>query len=80
MSQGNQYKGFAGWLEKRLPIISPADHFFNHYPTPRNLNYFWNFGAIAGLLMGLMILTGLVLAMQYNPSTLHAFDSVERIM
>jgi ubiquinol-cytochrome c reductase cytochrome b subunit len=80
MSQGKQYKGFAGWLEKRLPIISPADHFFNHYPTPRNLNYFWNFGAIAGLLMGLMILTGLVLAMQYNPSTLHAFDSVERIM
>lgn len=80
MAQNTNYKGFAGWLEKRLPVISPADHFFNHYPTPRNLNYFWNFGALAGLLLGLMILTGVLLAMQYNPSTAEAFNSVERIM
>ena len=79
MSQ-TRYKGFAGWLEERLPIISPADHFLNHYPTPRNLNYLWNFGSLAGLLLIIMILTGLLLAMQYQPNVALAFDSVERIM
>ena len=36
---------FTRWLDSRLPIIRfTAD--FMAFPTPRNLNYLWTFGAI----------------------------------
>jgi ubiquinol-cytochrome c reductase cytochrome b subunit len=50
------------------------------FPTPRNFNYFWNFGALAMINLMIMIATGIVLAMHYTPNTALAFDSVERIM
>ena len=36
------------------------------YPTPINLNNFWNFGALAGICLGIQILTGVFLAMHYR--------------
>ncbi len=39
----------------------------NEYPTPRNLNYWWNFGSLAGIMLVIMIVTGIFLAMQYTP-------------
>lgn len=75
------YKGIVGWIDSRLPIIYAADKAVgSKHPTPRNLNYFWNFGSLAGLCLMVQILTGLFLAMNYNPSVSGAFDSVERIM
>jgi len=69
------------WIEYRLPIFSFIDHAVgSKYPTPRNLNYWWNFGSLAGLALMIMIVTGIVLAMQYTPHVDYAFDSVERIM
>ena len=50
------------------------------YPTPRNLNYWWNYGSLAGIVLVIMILTGIMLAMQYTAHVDYAFDSVERIM
>ena len=50
------------------------------YPTPINLNYFWNFGFLAGILLVHQILTGLFLAMHYIPEMSLAFLSVEHIM
>ena len=47
---------------------------------PRNLNYFWNFGVLAGLALVCQIVTGIVLAMHYAPNSLVAFGSVESIM
>jgi ubiquinol-cytochrome c reductase cytochrome b/c1 subunit len=55
------------------------DHFLG-YPTPRNLNYWWNFGSLAGVILVIMIVSGVVLAMHYTPNADLAFDSVERIM
>jgi len=68
------------WIDSRLPIFTMLHHEYNEYPMPRNVNYLWAFGAIAALLLLTMIVTGLMLAMQYNPSATGAFDSVERIM
>ncbi|MBP2292683.1 cytochrome b [Azospirillum rugosum] len=68
------------WIDSRLPIFSMLDHEYNQYPMPRNVNYLWAFGAIAGIMLVIMIATGLVLAMQYAANTNIAFDSVERIM
>jgi len=50
------------------------------YPTPINLNNFYNFGALAGICLGIQILTGVFLAMHYTPHTELAFFSVEHIM
>jgi quinol-cytochrome oxidoreductase complex cytochrome b subunit len=69
------------WIEYRLPIFSFIDHSLGtQYPSPKNLNYWWNFGSLAGIVLVIMIATGVFLAMQYTPHTLMAFDSVERIM
>ncbi len=68
------------WIDHRLPIFTFLDHEMNDYPTPKNLNYFWNFGSLAGIALVTMIVTGILLAMQYTPHVDLAFDSVERIM
>jgi ubiquinol-cytochrome c reductase cytochrome b/c1 subunit len=68
------------WIDQRLPIFSLLEHEMREYPTPKNLNYWWNFGSLAGFMLILMTVTGIVLAMQYQPNAGLAFDSVERIM
>jgi ubiquinol-cytochrome c reductase cytochrome b subunit len=67
------------WIDHRLPVFSYIEKEYHTFPTPRNFNYFWNFGAIATVMLVLMIATGVVLATNYTPHVLMAFDSVERI-
>jgi ubiquinol-cytochrome c reductase cytochrome b subunit len=71
---------FARWFESRLPLVGFVHSSFVSYPTPRNLNYMWTFGAILSFMLGAQILTGIVLAMHYIPSSNEAFDSVDHIM
>jgi ubiquinol-cytochrome c reductase cytochrome b subunit len=83
MSGHSQYtpkSGFAKWLERRLPILGFMYDSFVAYPTPKNLNYMWTFGAILSFMLVAQIVTGVVLAMHYTPETTLAFDSVEKIM
>jgi ubiquinol-cytochrome c reductase cytochrome b/c1 subunit len=71
---------FLQWTERRLPILGLMHSSFVAYPTPRNLNYLWTFGAILSFMLGVQIITGIVLAMHYTPTVAGAFDSVEHIM
>src|SRR5438874_3308743 len=69
------------WLDERLPLprlIYGATG--GGYPVPRNLNYFWNFGSIAGLFLTIQIVTGIVLAMHYFATTDGAFNSVNGLI
>ena len=68
------------WIDSRLPVFTMMQKEYGVFPTPKNFNYFWNFGAIASVMLVTMILTGLFLTMHYTPHVDHAFDSVERIM
>ncbi len=68
------------WVDSRLPVFTLMQKEYGVFPTPRNFNYFWNFGAIAMVMLITMIITGITLAMHYNPSSIGAFNSVERIM
>lgn len=70
----------AEWIDSRLPIITMMQKEYRQFPTPRNFNYFWNFGAIAMVMLITMIVTGLFMAMNYTPHVDYAFDSVERVM
>ena len=68
------------WVDERLPVFTYLDHEYNQFPMPKNLNYWWNFGALASVVLVVMILTGIMLAMQYTAHVDLAFESVERIM
>jgi ubiquinol-cytochrome c reductase cytochrome b/c1 subunit len=68
------------WIDTRLPLFTMMSKEYGVFPTPRNFNYFWNFGALAMVNLVIMIVTGIFLAMNYNANTGNAFESVERIM
>jgi ubiquinol-cytochrome c reductase cytochrome b subunit len=70
---------FARWWDDRLPVARLMHGQFVDFPTPRNLNYLWTFGGILTFCLAAQILTGIVLAMHYQPSAAAAFNSVEHI-
>lgn len=80
MSGFKSNNAVVNWVEDRLPVFSMLRHSAIEYPTPKNLNYWWNFGSLAAVTLVIMIVTGLFLAMSYTPHSALAFDSVERIM
>jgi ubiquinol-cytochrome c reductase cytochrome b subunit len=80
----NEYKpntAFTRYLDERLPLPRFVYNAVGAgYPVPRNLNYFWNFGVLAGVALMVQIVTGIVLAMHYAAEGTVAFASVEHIM
>jgi ubiquinol-cytochrome c reductase cytochrome b subunit len=70
---------FIRWVDDRLPVFTMISKEYGVFPTPRNFNYLWNFGALALFMLGVMIVTGIFLAMQYTPNADMAFNSVDRI-
>ena len=68
------------WIDYRLPFVATIEEHLIDYPTPVNLSYWWNFGSLAGIVLVIMIATGVFLAMYYTPNADLAFDSVQRIM
>lgn len=68
------------WIDQRLPVFTLMRKEYKVFPVPRNINYFWNFGAIALFMLVVMMITGIVMAMHYTADTRFAFDSVEHIM
>ncbi|MBK19512.1 MAG: cytochrome b [Rhodospirillaceae bacterium] len=80
MSDSKFKNPIVAWIDYRLPVFTFMEHELHEYPTPKNLNYWWNFGSLAGIILVIMIVTGIILSMHYTPHTALAFDSVERIM
>ena len=70
---------FEKWVDRRLPIVRFAMDFMK-FPTPKNLNWMWIWGVMLTVVLVIQIVTGIVLAMHYIPSTEQAFASVENIM
>ncbi|MDH7637482.1 cytochrome b [Sphingomonas oryzagri] len=69
------------YLDEKLPLPRLVYNAVGAgYPVPRNLNYFWNFGVLAGFALTIQIVTGIILAMHYAANGTVAFDSVEHIM
>ena len=80
----NEYKPqmpLMKWVDEKLPLPRFVYNAVGGgYPVPRNLNYFWNFGVLAGVALVIQLVTGIVLAMHYGANTAVAFNSVEHIM
>jgi len=72
---------FMRWVDEKLPLPRLVYNAVGAgYPVPRNLNYLWNFGVLAGAALAIQIITGIILAMHYASDSAMAFDSVEHIM
>ena len=67
------------WMDVRLPIGRLMHAQFVDFPTPRNLNYLWTFGGILTFFLVAQIVTGIVLAMHYQPSAADAFNRSRHI-
>jgi len=80
----NEYKPshpLMQWLDEKLPLPRFVYNAVGAgYPVPRNLNYWWNFGVLAGFCLIIQIVTGIVLAMHFAPDASIAFGSTEHIM
>jgi ubiquinol-cytochrome c reductase cytochrome b subunit len=69
------------WLDEKLPLPRLMYNAIGAgYPVPRNFNWFYNFGVLAGAALMIQIITGIILAMHYAANGAVAFDSVEHIM
>ena len=64
------------WIDYRLPIFTFLDHELHEYPTPKNLNYFWNFGSLAGIILVIMMVSGIVLE-RWRPCSHWGLNRVE---
>ena len=80
----NEYKPsnpFMRYLDEKLPLPRFVYNAVGAgYPVPRNLNYFWNFGVLAGVALMVQIVSGIILAMHFAAESTVAFASVEHIM
>ena len=70
-----------GWFDARMPTIGAEwrKHAAAYY-VPKNLNLWYEFGALAGLVLIIQIASGIFLTMNYKPDASLAFGSVETIM
>lgn len=64
-------------LLKQHTILGMANSYVIDSPSPSNLTYLWGFGSLLGLVLVMQIISGVTLAMHYNPSIDMAFNSVE---
>jgi ubiquinol-cytochrome c reductase cytochrome b subunit len=67
-------------LLKNHPFLKLGNSYVIDSPQPSNLSYAWNFGSLLAVCLIIQIVTGVTLAMHYNPSVMEAFNSVEHIM
>ena len=65
---------------KSHPLLKMVNSYTIDNPQPSNISYLWNFGSLLAFCLIIQIVTGVTLAMHYNPSVLEAFNSVEHIM
>jgi len=65
---------------KSHPLLRLANSYVIDSPQPSNISYLWNFGSLLAFCLIIQIVTGVTLAMHYNPSVLEAFNSIEHIM
>ena len=71
---------FGRWINERLPVTAFWKRHISEYYAPKNFNFWYYFGSLAGLILVNQLITGIFLTMHYKPSAAEAFASVEYIM
>lgn len=65
---------------KKRSLIKLIEESILSTPIPTRISYLWNIGFLLGITLILQIITGLVLSINYTPSTSEAFQSVIHII
>lgn len=65
---------------KQNSLLKLVNSYLIDSPQPTNISYHWNFGSLLAMCLIIQIVTGVTLAMHYNPSVAEAFNSIEHIM
>ena len=73
-------KNNQSWIDQRFPLSKVWNEHLAEYYTPRNFNFWYFFGGLAVLMLGMQLITGIFLTMYYKPDAASAFASVEYIM
>ena len=73
-------KALLGWVDDRFPLSELYSRHLKQYYAPKNLNFWYIFGSLALTVLAIQLVTGIFLAMHYNPNAASAFASVESIM
>ncbi|MFQ5993980.1 MAG: cytochrome bc complex cytochrome b subunit [Acidiferrobacterales bacterium] len=68
------------WIDERFPLTKVWEEHLAKYYAPKNFNFWYYFGSLAMLALGVQIVTGIFLAIHYKPDAERAFASVEYIM
>ncbi len=77
---GERMQSFMGWIDARFPVSSFWKKHMAEYYAPKNFNFWYFFGSLALLVLVNQLVTGIFLTMNYKPSALEAFASIEYIM
>ncbi|HSS70649.1 MAG TPA: cytochrome bc complex cytochrome b subunit [Casimicrobiaceae bacterium] len=71
---------FLTWIDDRFPLTKLWEEQWGKYVAPKNFNFWYYFGSLAGFVLVLQIVTGIFLAMTYKPDATKAFESIEYMM
>src|SRR5258705_4949488 len=77
---GAQLRALWGWFDARMPSVAEQWKInAATYYAPKNFNFWYFFGALSMLVLGIQIVSGIFLTMNYKPDANLAFGSVEYI-
>lgn len=68
------------WVDERYPLSKFIKEHTSGYYAPKNFNFWYYFGVLSLVMLVNQLITGIWLAMSYNPSADGAFASIEYIM
>ena len=77
---GVEKGGFMKWVDDRFPFTETMKAHATEYYASKNFNIWYVFGVLATVVLVMQIFTGIFLTMNYKPSAMEAFASVEYIM
>lgn len=68
------------WVDARYPVSQFFREHMSEYYAPKNFNFWYYFGILSLVVLVNQLITGIWLAMSYNPTAEGAFASIEYIM
>ena len=68
------------WFNDRLPIVNTFERHLSKHPVPKQVNFWYLFGALASVVLIIQIISGIWLMMPYQNTEEGAFSSIEFIM
>ncbi|HEY5623179.1 MAG TPA: cytochrome bc complex cytochrome b subunit [Gammaproteobacteria bacterium] len=77
---GRNWSALIAWIDDRFPMTKLMKEHATEYYASKNFNWWYGFGVLASVVLVLQIVTGILLTMNYKPSSAEAFASVEYIM